>query len=295
MEKNYFVFRNFVFRFSFFVFRKKSDFRILAIFCLIFFLGACKTHRKVVETPSASTKLKGEEVIQAFDSVIAHQFQFKYLTAKASVDYTDRTGDTRSFDINLRLKRDSAVWISITPLLGIEAARIMVTTDSVWMLDRVHKTVSRRNISYFEELLRTNVSFDMLQSVIVGNYFQYLKNEKLKSIYEDEPYYILSSLNKRQVRRAAEEKDPNKPVVQDFWIDGNFRIAKSKITDDKQNRFVEATYKDFVDVNGTLFPNNLVLTISGITPTIMKINYSKVVQVDSLQMPFSIPEKYEVK
>ena len=295
MKKNYFVNREFVFRFSFFVFRKKPDFRILAIFCLIFFLGACKTHRKVVETPSASTKLKGEEVIQAFDSVIAHQFQFKYLTAKASVDYTDRTGDTRSFDINLRLKRDSAVWISITPLLGIEAARIMVTTDSVWMLDRVHKTVSRRNISYFEELLRTNVSFDMLQAVIVGNYFQYLKNEKLKSIYEDEPFYILSSLNKRQVRRAAEEKDPNKPVVQDFWIDGNFRIAKSKITDDKQNRFVEATYKDFVDVNGTLFPNNLVLTISGITPTIMKINYSKVVQVDSLQMPFSIPEKYELK
>ncbi|MBP6532767.1 MAG: DUF4292 domain-containing protein, partial [Bacteroidia bacterium] len=88
---------------------------------------------------------------------------------------------------------------------------------------------------------------------------------------------------------------PSKPVVQDFWIDGNYRIAKSKITDDKLDRFVEANYKEFIDVNSYLFPSNLVLTISGTTPTIMKINYSKVTQVDSLQLPFTVPEKYEVK
>ena len=71
--------------------------------------------------------------------------------------------------------------------------------------------------------------------------------------------------------------------------------AKSKITDDKLDRFVEATYKEFTDVSGSLFPSNLVLTISGTTPTIMKINYSKVSQVDSLSLPFSVPEKYDLK
>lgn len=292
-------FRNVDFGFRIGIRRMADGFRktIFHFFAVTMFLSSvgCKSSKKIVESPSASTKLKGEEVIQTFDSVLAHQFQFANLTAKAGVDYTDRTGDTKSFDINLRMKRDSAVWISITPLLGIEAARLMVTTDSVFMLDRVHKTVLKRDINYFSEMLRTNVNFDMLQSVIVGNYFQYLKNEKLKSIYEDEPFVILSSLNKRQARRAMEEKDPTKPVVQDFWINGNYRIAKSKITDDKLDRFVEATYKEFTEINGSLFPNNLVLTISGTTPTIMKINYSKVQVVDSLLLPFSIPEKYEVK
>jgi len=296
-QKNFFVFRFLSRRFAQ---NTQNIRRVFFLFSFFFFLflivlTGCKSQKKVVESPSASTKLKGEEVIQAFDSVLAHQFQYKYLTAKASVDYTDRTGDTKNFDINLRMKRDSAVWISITPLLGIEAARLMVTTDSVFMLDRVHKTVLRRDINYFGEMLRTNVNFDMLQSVIIGNYFQYLEKEKLKSIYEEEPYIILSSLNKRQVKRALEEKDPTKPVIQDFWIDGNYRIAKSKITDDKLDRFVEATYKEFIDVSGSLFPSNLVLTISGITPTIMKINYSKVTQVDSLQLPFTVPEKYEAR
>jgi hypothetical protein len=135
----------------------------------------------------------------------------------------------------------------------------------------------------------------MIQAVIVGNYFPYMKNEKLRSKYEDEPYVILSTLNKRQARRASEVKDPTKPLVQDFWIDGNYRIAKSRITDDKLDRWLEATYKNFTDVNGHLFPNNLIVTISSVSPTIIKISYTKISPDEPLQMPFSIPEKYEAK
>lgn len=262
------------------------------IFVVLFSYG-CRVQKKIVETPNASTKLKGNEIIQVFDSVMIHQFKFNYLNAKANVDFTDRTGDTKTFDINLRVHRDSLIWVSITPLLGIEAARLLITKDSVFVLDRVHKTISRKGLIYFEESLKTNVNYEMVQAVIVGNYFQYQKNEKLKSLYEEDPFVILSSMNKRQLRRAAEEKDPSRPVVQDFWIDGNYRIAKSKITDDKRDRWVEATYKNFTDVEGSLFPNGLVVTISGSTPTIIKLEYNKVVTADSLAMPFSIPDKYE--
>jgi hypothetical protein len=190
---------------------------------------------------------------------------------------------------------DSAIWISITPLLGIEVSRLLVTRDSVIVLDRVHKTYLKRDMQYFEDQLKTNVSFEMLQAVLTGNYFQYQKNEKLKSLYEEEPYVILSSLNNRQVKRSLEEKDPTKPVVQDFWIDGNYRIAKSRITDEHLDRWVEASYKNFIDVNGSLFPLNFVITLASITPTIIKVEYSKVTKVEELQMPFTVPEKYQAK
>ncbi len=255
---------------------------------------SCRTTKKIVDSPS-SVKLKGEEVIQVFDSVRAKEFFFKYLSAKAEVSYTDKSGETNSFDINLRVNRDSAIWISITPLLGIEMARVLINHDSIIVLDRLHKEVIKRDFQYFEDLWKTNVNYDMIQSVIVGNYFQYLEKEKLRSVYEEDPFVILSTLNKRQARRAAEEKDPSKPLVQDFWIDGNYRIAKSRITDDKKDRWVEATYRDFIDVNGYLFPSKLVVTIASSSPTIINVDYKKAVNADSLQMPFTIPEKYEVK
>ena len=40
--------------------------------------------------------------------------------------------------------RDSAIWLSISPLLGIEAVRVLLTKDSVKALDRLN------NIYYSE-------------------------------------------------------------------------------------------------------------------------------------------------
>jgi len=246
-----------------------------------------------VEAPSSLLKLRGEQVIEVFDSVQARQFTFDYLSAKAEVKYTDRSGDTKEFDINLRLRKDSAIWISITPLLGIEALRALIRPDSVIILDRIHKEVIKRDFVYLENWLGTNLNYDIIQATILGNYFQYQEKEKLKSLYQDDPYVILSTLNKRQARRAAEEKDPTKPVVQDFWIDGNYRIARSRITDDKKDRWVEASYKNFIDLNGSLFPTEIVVTVAASTPKIIKIEYKKAEREEALTMPFTVPEKYE--
>lgn len=257
--------------------------------------SSCKTTRKVVDIPSVQVKLKGADVVQVFDSVTANQFKFAYLAAKATVDYTDKSGETQSFDVNMRMRYDSAIWISITPLLGIEVARVILDKDSLKIMDRVHKTFMARDYVFLEELLKTTVNFEMVQAVVIGNYFPYQKADKIKSVYEDEPYVILSSMNKRRMKRVLEENDPAKPVVQDFWIDGNFRIAKSKITDDKLDRWVMASYMNFTEVGGKLFPNDLVVSISSSSPTIIKIVYNKLTVDEEFTMPFTVPEKYERK
>lgn len=266
------------------------------IYFILFILAitafSCRT-KKVIESPNATVKLKGADVIQFFDSVKVKEFEFRYLSAKANVSYTDKSGETNSFDINVRMTYDSAIWISITPLLGIEVARVLIRTDSIFLLNRLNRSVMRRDFNYFEDWLRARVNFEMVQAVIVGNYFQYLEKEKIKSLYDEQPYFILSTLNKRQARRASEEKDPSKPVIQDFWIDGNYRIARSRITDEPKNRYIEASYKNFTEVSGKLFPNNLVVTVASSTPTIIKVEYTKVESEETMQMPFSIPAKYE--
>lgn len=265
---------------------------VLAFACLL--ATSCRVTKKAEAAPPP-VRPKGSLVNEVLDSVLSRQFDFEWLTAKAQVDYTDKTGETNSFDINLRVRRDSVIWISITPLLGIEAARVLINRDSMVLMDRVHKEWKVRSFDYLGELLRTPVDFDMVQAVLLGNFFQYQRNEKIRSYYEEEPYAILSTLNKRQVRRALEEKDPSRPVIQDFWIDGNYRIVKSRITDDKQDRWVEASYTGFTPVNDRLFPHNMVVTFFALTPVIMKITYSKVTSEEAVTLPFTIPDKYERK
>ncbi|MFM8432704.1 MAG: DUF4292 domain-containing protein [Bacteroidota bacterium] len=252
---------------------------------------SCKTTRKVAAEPPP-VMAKGSVVNEVFDSVLSKQFDFSWLSAKAQVDYTDKSGETNSFDINLRIRKDSVIWISITPLLGIEAARVLIGPDSIVMLDRVHKEYRVLHYDYLEEMLRTGIDFAMIQSVVIGNYFNYDRSEKIRSYYEEDPYGILSTLNRRQAKRALEEKDPSRPVIQDFWIDGNYRIVRSKITDERLDRWVEARYSDFIKINDRLFPQGVVVTFFSGSPVIMKVTYSKVTEEPTLAIPFTIPEKY---
>ncbi|MCX6290313.1 MAG: DUF4292 domain-containing protein [Bacteroidetes bacterium] len=255
-------------------------------------MSSCKTSKKVVV--STPLKLRGAEVIEVFDSVLAHEFSFEWLVLNASVDYTSRN-ETESFDIHVRMRKDSAIWISITPLLGIEAARVLVTRDGMQILDRVHKTYTVHDFGFLDSLLKTHLNFEIMQAVLVGNYFPYLKNEKLKSVYEEDSCTILSTLNKRKLKRAMEDKDPNKPIVQDFWISTSYRITKSRMEDERLNRSLEATYSDFTEAGSKLIPNNILVTIAAVNPAEIKVAYSKIAVDETVTFPFTVPDKYERK
>jgi len=257
------------------------------------FFSSCHTQKRIIATP-APVKLKGVDVIQLFDSVIAHQFNFTTLVGKADIEIDESGKEPVSFDINFRLKKDSAIWISIAPLLGIEVARVIVTKDSIRIVDRINKVYTARDYKYLEDLLKTHLNFEIMQAVIIGNYFPYSKNEKLKSVYEDSTFLILSTLNKHQVKRIMEDKDPTKPVIQDFWIDSNYKINKSKISDEKLNRTLEASYTNFFQVSDKLLPQNIDVSIVASAPLKIKVRYNKVT-AEETTFPFSVPDKYERK
>lgn len=264
-----------------------------ALFCLLILFG-CHPTKKIADTPHP-VKLKGLNVIEVFDSLLAHQFDFEWLVAKAEVEYTDRENHPEKFDVNIRLRKDSAIWISVTPLLGIEAVRVLITPDSMKIMNRLRKTYTARDLSFLDDMLKAHINFEIMQAVLIGNYFPYLKNEKIKSMYDDSTYVILSTLNKRQTKRIMEEKDPTKPIIQDFWIDEHYRINRSKITDDRLNRTLEAAYGDFIEVDSMRFPHNILVTVMTTAPLKINVTYSKVVSGEVQSMPFSVPEKYDRK
>jgi len=263
-------------------------------FSLLLVFASCHPTKKIVETPHP-VKVKGNNVIELFDSVLANQFDFEWLTAKAEVEYTDRENNPESFDVNIRIKKDSVIWISVTPLLGIEAVRVLITPDSMKILNRLRKTYMARDLSFLDNILKAHINFEIMQAVLVGNYFPYLKNEKLKSMYDDSTYVILSTLNKRQTKRILEEKDPTKPIIQDFWIDDNYKINRSKITDDRLDRTLEAIYNEFIEVDHQRFPHIILVDVKAQSPLRIKVKYNKVVTGEIQTTPFSVPEKYEWK
>jgi len=260
--------------------------------CALLMAGCHATHKasvpKVREDKSAMVE-SAPFLEQRIDSCA-----FRARTFSAKADVNTRQGDnSNSFNINMRVKVDSIIWISITPLLGIEVARIMITPDSVKFIDRINKKYSVTDFEFFNKLLNINIDFEIIQGIITGNLFAYKKN-KFNSVYIEEGEYILSTLSKRKLKRSLEDVDPNKPVVQDVWInDGNYRINKLSVQDQKLQKSLLATYSDHQQTEGGLFPYKSNTVVKAGKELTIIIDYKKVNVNGDMEFPFSIPGSYE--
>lgn len=251
-------------------------------------ITSCKTTRKVAETKPLEEKDHQVLIQQLGDSA----FRCEWMKAGMSVRVEQGEKST-SFNANLRMKSDSIIWISISPALGIEVVRVSLTKDTIRMLDRLNNEYALKDFNYLNNLFDVSVNYQVLQAILTANYFPYMDEKKLKSAYVDDPFYILSTLNRRKLKRSLEEKDPNKRIIQDIWMDpGNAKIHRMKIEDNKTQREIEIVYSDYREVESKYFPYKTVIHIRGDKPVKMEINYSKVSINAPQEFPFSIPAKY---
>ncbi len=174
---------------------------LIALVCILFtILNSCKTTSKI-ETPKIKDKkLEEKEAGELEGLILENTFKVSTLSARASVS-TDIGGASTNFNINVRMQNDSIIWISISPLLGIEVARVVATRDSIKFLDRLNKRYSATDYRYINETLDLNVDYDIMQGVLTGNIFSYKRN-KFNSVYIDDKFYILSTLSKKKIIRT---------------------------------------------------------------------------------------------
>lgn len=268
---------------------------LLAFWFGLLFLSSCKTAHKadkpvvIKESKSKEDKSADELMKLISDS----SFNADWINGKASVEAL--VGDNKnSFNISLRMKRDSVIWISISPALGIEVARVLITRDSVKVLDRLTNKYKLTDYKYLNDLLRMNVDFEIIQGVLTGNLFSYKKN-RLSSVYLEDKYYILSSLTKRQLKRSLEEKDPNKPVVQDLWIsDSNYRVIKLAIEDGRVQKSLATDYSNFKTTSGGIFPFTSFTKIKAEKIVEVKIEYDKLETGEAQDFPFKVPKNFSL-
>ncbi|HNB34099.1 MAG TPA: DUF4292 domain-containing protein, partial [Bacteroidia bacterium] len=116
--------------------------------------NACKVTKKsekpIVIKPIAKLEEQGAETL--LKNIVDSAFFGKWISGKATVN-TNIDGDKNNFNVSLRICRDSAIWISVSPLLGIEAVRILLTPDTVRFLDRINKEYKVSGYKEINDLL----------------------------------------------------------------------------------------------------------------------------------------------
>lgn len=252
---------------------------------------SCKSGKEVVKRKERRTENKRTKFI--LDQLTKNEFKPETISFKASTKV--KNGEkSSSFKATVKIKRDSIIWVSITSL-GYEAARILMTPDTLLMISRLEKKFYAGNQDFLRKKFQINLSFNDLQAVLLGNSIGLTELEKVKK-RQNKHYYYLSSVSQRKLRKAKEKpKKVDEDVVYGHWLDPlTFRIIKLSILDLRMNQSAMIDYSNFESFDEKLLPGqvSMKLTTSG---ALMEIDseYYKVEVNKKLSFPFKISKKYE--
>ena len=261
----------------------------LSLLMMALFLVSCTGSRKAVREP---LKEQGTEYLVG--KLKENELKFHQFSAKFSATYSvDRKKTTVTG--NLRIEHDSIIWISITPALGLEAVRFMLTPDSIKYINRLNNTYLKQDFSFINQLLNKTLDYDMAQSFLLGNDFSLYESNSFRASVDNQQYKLNTS-NRRKIRIAVRRSDEDISIpLQSIWLDAvSFKISKVLLKEaERDNRKFEATYSDFEEAEGNLIPTKLNFGVETVDKKIMiMITYSKI-QINKEQTyPFRIPENY---
>ncbi len=208
--------------------------------------------------------------------------QFKYLTSKAKFKFDDK-GKKVSATANFRISKDSIIWISISGF-GIEAARVLIDTDNVRVLDRLNKQYYEYTFEELSSEYKFDFSFKMVQSVLLGNLIEPYKNQKYQEL---DSHFIYDDF----------QGDYN---FQNFIGSNSMKLEKVNVLDQNTKNSISVNYSDFIMVESEVFPNEISAVIdysaNDKPDTKINISYSKMeIESSPLKFPYSVSSKYEKK
>lgn len=213
-------------------------------------------------------------------AITRNRISFTTFSAKVNVDY--RGGGGKNYDVNatIRMIRDSAIWISANAVLGIEAIRVLVTRDSVKVMNKLEKTYTARSIDYLQEVTELPLGLDILQDLLIGNPV-YLDSNVVSYARFDNSISIISL--GQWFKNQLTVGEPGK-AVQRIKLDD---------ADVSRSRTADLTYDDYESNKGPLFATKRRITVSDKKKLDISLDFKNYDLGGEVSFPFSVPKNFK--
>ncbi len=211
------------------------------------------------------------------------EVDFDYLKAKAKFRFDNGKNDLKA-TANIRIKKDSVIWMSISAKLGIEGARVLATQDSLVVLDRLNKNYSTLDYQELSDRYNFDIDYNLVQSILLGNMAIPINGNDNVSretghfkVVQDRGEVHMENqvgLNTRKIERVS-------------WLDT------------PSNNSMTIDYTNFQLIDEIVFPyeNQIILKYKDgnlYSTTKINIDYNRTELTSKKEkFPFNIPQKYE--
>ncbi|MFC5624888.1 DUF4292 domain-containing protein [Algoriphagus winogradskyi] len=205
--------------------------------------------------------------------------EYDYLSAKAKVVIEEESGKITRGSLNLRSKKDSVLWFIISPGMGMEAVRGLITQDKIQIKDRIGKEDVNLTFTEFEAVYGLKLSLDIFQNVLFAN-------PPHQVDYKDRLVRVGKSFELTQVRDKVRYFSK---------VDVNYRKVSELVSNSLDDRgSLLASYSTFQDIDAKPFPFEVLYKLAYQLPeggqnTIINVEWTS---VDPFSAPLSFPFKF---
>lgn len=250
-----------------------SFFIALLLFTGIAMLSSCSATRK---SGKMAKKEMGTDVL--LKQMAAQRYQPEWFSARANVNYED---DSQSFSASasIKMRRDSLLWVSIKKL-GFELARVQVTRDSVYVLDRINNEYAVEGMDYLTEAFGLPAGLREAQDFILGNPV-FVDSKGLEVETMGPSYHIFGRGLK---------------VDSDYWVEaGSFLTRKMSFKDKESGQLATILLEEYEPASGQQkfsYLRNLELDSQYSGKSRVALKFSKIDTEIPKSIRFEIPDRY---
>jgi len=267
--------------------------RFLGLLLLIAILASCRSTKKIqtaitkkdsvstVKEPPHTSKNDTIQLINAaLRKIDSNRIEFRTFSAKVNVDYSGSDGKKYDVNANIRMYKDSAIWIAVNALLGIDAMRLFVTRDSVKLLDKLNKTYTARGVDYLREVTSLPLNLYNLQDLIIGN-----------PVFLDSNIVSYSTNNSQIALLSLGDLFKNLITLNE--ADKTLIHSKLDDVDPARNRTADLTYSDYESKKGMPFSTKRRIVVAERNRLDIKLEFKQYDFNQEVNFPFSVPKNYD--
>ncbi len=240
---------------------------------MLLLISSCKT---VKSTETSAKMIAVKKLIKAYEKA---EFSQKTIQAKIKVHYKDPKL-SQNVSVKLRLKKDEIIWMSGS-FLGFPLAKLKITPSSVQFYEKITKTYFDGDFSLISDALGTELNFEQLQDMLLG--------QSLFPLHKDAAVQIVHNSYLFTPRKQANLFDIF------CWISPtHFKVEKQEIKDNKENQSLSIKYPNYQQISKKYFPKNIQIdALQSKKLTQISMEYRNVEFDKELRYPFEIPANYK--
>jgi hypothetical protein len=250
-----------------------------ALFTIALLTG-CRS-KKGITTASDTLKVAPADKSKAafFDAFAKNYNTFSYYESSGSMEYATE-GSKMELSVAIVMEKDRYIMLTITALLGIEAARVLITQDSISILNRLQREHIVTNFDYIANLANVKLDLRQLQSMIAGNP-PFVPD--LAKAYPDTmlQYIVFSHFATPELKQTV------------YASQRNLKTQKVMLADRTGTKELKMNYDDFYANSGNQYPKDININIRAEKNIDCKLRLSYFAFDKKKEINFAIPKSYK--